>query len=300
MLFAAHRRNASAALVGILPMAGPRSTKVKQPKMPLSCCIITKNEFDRIERCIMAVRDIVDEIVVIDSGSEDDTVAKATSLGAKVFFNAWNGFGPQKRYAEDCATNDWILDLDADEVVTQELAQEISALMCSPSELLPAYRFRQVMVYPGQDHPRLWADSHNYVRLYDRRRVRFRSSLVHDTVDTGDHSVGQLRGIALHHSWRTLAHVRDKLDAYLEMQLQENVPPVWYSAVRLPLDYPREFMRYYIVRRHVTGGWFGLRLSHLCATSRMRRLLSFLRQGLKNAKLEPVLTEGQQKTARNK
>jgi glycosyltransferase involved in cell wall biosynthesis len=257
--------------------------------MPLSCCIITKNESDRIERCIVAVRDIVDEIVVVDSGSEDDTVAKATTLGARVFFNAWDGFGPQKRYAEDRATHDWILSLDADEVVTPELAQEIAALMCSPDDLLPAYRFRQVMVYPGHDRPRLWADSHNYVRLYDRRRVRFRSSLVHDTVDTGDHPVGQLKGIALHHSWRTLEHARRKLDAYFELQLQENVTPIWFSALRLLLDYPREFARYYFVRRHMTGGLFGLRLSHLCAASRLRRLLSFLRQGLKTSMLvEPV------------
>ena len=255
-------------------------------RAPISCCIITKNEGDRIERCIVAVRDIVDEIVVVDSGSEDDTVAKATSLGAKVFFNAWDGFGLQKRYAEDCATHDWILNLDSDEVVTPELAREIATLMRSPEDLLPAYRFRQVMVYPGQDRPRLWADSHNYVRLYDRRRARFRSSLVHDTVDTGDHPVGQLRGIALHHSWRTLEHMRGKLDAYFRLQLQEDVTPVWISALRLPLDYPREFARYYFVRRHVTGGLFGLRLSHLFAAARIRRLFSFLRQGLKHAKLD--------------
>ncbi len=86
--------------------------------MPLSCCIITQDEGDRIERCILAAREIVDEVVIVDSGSTDDTVAKAKSLGAKVFFNAWDGYGPQKRYAEDCATHDWILNLDADEVIT--------------------------------------------------------------------------------------------------------------------------------------------------------------------------------------
>ena len=91
--------------------------------MGLSCCIIAHNEGDRIERCIRAARDIVDEVVVVDCGSTDDTVAKAKALGAKVFYNAWDGYGPQKRFAEDCATNDWILNLDADEVVTPELAR---------------------------------------------------------------------------------------------------------------------------------------------------------------------------------
>ena len=100
--------------------------------MALSCCIIAHNEGDRIERCIRAAQPIVDEIVVVDSGSTDDTVAKAKALGAKVFYNAWDGYGPQKRFAEDCASHDWILNLDADEVVTPELAREIAALMRSP------------------------------------------------------------------------------------------------------------------------------------------------------------------------
>ena len=80
-------------------MQSTRTSDAHMLRTPVSCCIITKNESDRIERCILSLRDIVDEIVVVDSGSEDDTVAKATSLGAKVFFNAWEGFGPQKRHA---------------------------------------------------------------------------------------------------------------------------------------------------------------------------------------------------------
>ena len=97
--------------------------------MGLSCCIIAQDEGDRIESCILAVKDIVDEVVVVDSGSKDDTVAKCEALGAKVVFHKWDGYGPQKRFAEDCASNDWILNLDADELVTPELAREISALM---------------------------------------------------------------------------------------------------------------------------------------------------------------------------
>ncbi|MBL3200736.1 glycosyltransferase, partial [Klebsiella pneumoniae] len=69
--------------------------------MGLTCCIIAHNEADRIERCIRAVKDIVDEVVVVDSGSTDATVAKAEALGAKVVFHAWDGYGPQKRFAED-------------------------------------------------------------------------------------------------------------------------------------------------------------------------------------------------------
>jgi glycosyltransferase involved in cell wall biosynthesis len=240
--------------------------------MGLTCCIIAHNEADRIERCIRAVKDIVDEVVVVDSGSTDATVAKAEALGAKVVFHAWDGYGPQKRFAEDCAANDWILNLDADEVVTPELAREIAALMRSPGTLLPAYRFRQVTVYPGKERPLLWADYHNYVRLYDRRRVRFRESRVHDTVDTKDFPVGQLRGIALHFSWRSLAHVRQKLESYTDLQAKELKKPRWYVLSRLPLEYPILFFRYYVLRRNITGGLTGLRITHEIARARTRRL----------------------------
>jgi glycosyltransferase involved in cell wall biosynthesis len=245
--------------------------------MPLSCCIIAFNEADRIERCIRAALPIADEVIVVDSGSTDSTVEKAKSLGAKVFFNAWDGYGPQKRYAEDCASNDWILNLDADEVLSPELACEIAALMHSPEGLLPAYRFRQVTVYPGQQRPRLWADFHNYVRLYDRRRVRFRESRVHDTIDTGKYPVGQLDGIALHYSWRSIAHVRAKLESYTDLQAKELKKPRWQILVRLPFEYPILLFRYYVLRRNFTGGLIGLRIANIIALARTRRLVKMLR-----------------------
>lgn len=245
---------------------------------PLSCCIITHNEADRIERCILAVRDLVSEVVVVDSGSSDDTVEKAKALGAKTFFNKWNGYGPQKRHAEDCASHDWILNLDADEIVTPELAEEITNLMRSGEPPLPAYRFRQVTVYPGHEKPRLWADYHNYVRLYDRRKARFRQSMVHDTVDTGDLAVGQLDGIALHFSWRSLNHVRDKLERYTDLQAKELKKPRWQVLLRLPLEYPVLFFRYYFLRCNFTGGLTGLRIAHEIARARTRRLLKILSQ----------------------
>ena len=244
--------------------------------MALSCCIITCNEGDRIERCIKAVRDYVDEIVVVDSGSTDDTVAKATALGAKVYYHPWEGFGPQKRFAEECAKHDWVLNLDADEVITEELGREIAALMRVPSSLMPAYRFRQITVYPGQQRPRLWADFHNYVRLYDRRRVRFRNSRVHDTVDTKDYMVGQLDGVALHFSWRTLDHARAKLESYTDLQAKELKKPRWLILARLPFEYPILFFRYFVLRCNFTGGLFGLRLTHLIAVARWRRLVKML------------------------
>ncbi|MBN8552407.1 MAG: glycosyltransferase family 2 protein [Caulobacterales bacterium] len=245
-------------------------------RVRLSCCIIAFNEADRLTRCIEAIRGIADEIVVVDSGSTDGTVDLARSLGAQVFHRDWDGYGPQKRFAEDCASYDWILNLDADEVVTPTLAGEIRTLLSISQPPLPAYRIRMPTVFPGATRPRLWAESHNYVRLYDRRRVRFRDSLVHDTVDTKHEPVGQLEHIALHYSNRSIAHVRQKLDRYTQLQakeLRKSPAAVW---LRLPFEYPLVFFRYYILRRNFTGGAFGFQSSHIAAEMRVKRLLRIL------------------------
>ncbi|WP_031238493.1 glycosyltransferase family 2 protein [Asticcacaulis sp. AC466] len=250
---------------------------------PLSCCIIAKNEGDRIGDCIRAVQGLVSEVVVVDSGSTDDTIAVAEGLGARVVHHDWPGYGPQKRYSEDCAANDWILNLDADEIVTPELFSEIKALMASgPS--LNAYRFKIKNVYPGQKKPRLWADYHNYVRLYDRRVVRFRESQVHDTVDTRSEPVGQLKGAVMHYSARSYDHIRAKLDSYTNLQAKVLKKPAWTIWLRLPFEYPFVFIRYFFFRCHFTGGWDGIYSSHLAAEARAKRLLKIL-AAQKNADL---------------
>ena len=245
--------------------------------VPLSCCIITKNEADRIEACIRAVQPIADEVVVVDSGSTDDTVARAQALGARVIHRDWEGYGPQKRFAEQAARNDWILNLDADEVAGEDFRREVAALLAEGEPPFAAYKVRLVPVYPGQDRPRPWSSAHNHVRLYDRRRTGFPESLVHDAVDTRGEAVGQIRAGVPHYSLRSLGHLREKLDSYTRLQAKELRKPPWLVMARLPFEYPAVFLRYYLVRRNFTGGWFGLGFSHISAEMRVRRLWRILR-----------------------
>ena len=90
----------------------------------IGIAVITKNEVDRIGRLLKSV-DFGNEILVVDSGSTDGTQDLCREMGAKVVFNEWPGFGPQKQVAMDQIRSDWILNLDADEEVSAELAEEM-------------------------------------------------------------------------------------------------------------------------------------------------------------------------------
>ena len=115
---------------------------------PLSIFIIARDEADRIARTIEAVRALSDDIVLVDSGSTDGTQTIAERLGARVVFNPWPGYGPQKRFAEELCRHDWLLNLDADEVVPPELAAEIAALFAGAGPGADAYKLRIAEIFP--------------------------------------------------------------------------------------------------------------------------------------------------------
>ncbi len=118
--------------------------------LPISCFIIAKNEADRIGRTLASVRELADEIVVIDSGSTDGTQDIARAAGARVIFNAWPGFGQQKRFGEDQCRHDWLLNLDADEVVSGTLDASIRAVFASLPPQAAVYGMPALVVYPAR------------------------------------------------------------------------------------------------------------------------------------------------------
>src|ERR1041385_9567882 len=107
--------------------------------MSLSVCIITLNEEDNIVRTLKSVKDIADEIIVVDSGSTDATVRLSEQFGARVFVEPWKGFARQKNSSLEKATCDWILSLDADEEVSPELAASIKALLAAGTPQVAGY-----------------------------------------------------------------------------------------------------------------------------------------------------------------
>jgi len=233
--------------------------------------MITLNEADRVERAIRSVEGIADEVLVVDSGSNDGTVALCERLGAKVIHNPWTGYGPQKRFAEDQASHDWILNLDADEWLSDGLRVELKDLLTRPLPATRSFRLKVRIVYPRRDRPAPFAHFHQYVRLYNRRTTRFCDSLTHDEVPPTDDLV-ELKSEMLHKSYRDFAHIVTKTISYYELQKTERRK----RGLRLPLrafvEFPFQFFKYYFIRRHIFGGADGFAYATALAIGRWCRV----------------------------
>lgn len=256
-------------------------------KIPLSVFIIAKNEADRIPLVIHAVRDWVDEVIVIDSGSTDATVAVSEALGARVLFNAWRGYGPQKVFAEQQCRNQWLLNLDADEEVSPELAQEICTLFGS-GELAKssAYTLPILPLYPFQTTGHPWTAFHHPVRLYRKDMAGFKDELVHDSVVVHEGRIGHLKGMVKHRSFRSLAHHVEKVNSYSSAQAEvlaaRGRDPGLLALLLTPI---LAFFKQYFLRREFVNGVDGIVVSYMYAFQRFIRLAKTReRQNLKRKK----------------
>jgi len=186
------------------------TTQVATPPL-LSVIIITKNETRHIAACLESVS-FADEIIVLDSGSSDDTCEIARAHGAQVHVSAdWPGFGPQKNRALDLATGQWILTIDADERVTPELAAEIQRTLAAPTH--DAYRIARLTEFDGRfmRHTGWWPD---YVlRLFRRGTARFSDAAVHESVQPQG-KPGTLQGHFLHYPYENIAALLHKVNRY--------------------------------------------------------------------------------------
>lgn len=231
-----------------------------QVPLPVSCFIIAKNEADRIGHAIRSVHDWVAEVVVVvDSTSSDGTDEVARSLGAVVIQNAWSGYGPQKRFGEDCCQNNWLLNLDADEAVTPELKAEICDLFAAGEPKADGYEIAIVDLFPGEERPSRFAHTLAPVRLYRRDRGRYSKSPVHDRVAfSPDASIDRLAGIIYHRSIRSLGDQIAKLDRYSTMQADDFVARGRsLPLVRVYMEFPLTFLKAWIGRRLVLRGAYG-------------------------------------------
>ncbi len=255
---------------------GPGAIAAPGPLL-ISCFIITKNEEKRIARAINSVIGLVDEIVVVDSGSTDRTTEICRELGARIIVNDWKGYGPQKRFAEAQCRNDWLLNLDADEVLTGALANEIRNIFAPDRKLADGYRLVIAEMFPGRNRPLPLARHDQVIRLYDRRKMRFSDSPVHDRVFSGEARVKQMKNVILHYSFLTLSQSIAKINYYTDLQAATNnrhSPAV--LRLRLLTELPLNFIRYYLFRGYFMAGFQGLSYAMVHATFRFFRIAKML------------------------
>ncbi|MDW5502756.1 glycosyltransferase family 2 protein [Pseudomonas lundensis] len=181
----------------------------------LSVVIIAKNEAGLLPDCLHSVA-WADEIVMLDSGSQDDSVAVAESLGAKVFTHVdWQGFGKQRQLAQSYANHDYILMIDADERVTSELRQSIEqTLTAADDNQVYSCARRNLFLGRFMRHSGWYPDRVN--RLYANQRYRYNDNLVHESLNTHGAKVVPLNGDLLHLTCRDFFAFQRKQLRYAE------------------------------------------------------------------------------------
>jgi hypothetical protein len=244
----------------------------------LSAILITRNAASQLPACLAALA-FCDEIVVVDSGSDDDTIAIARQRGARVVEQAWLGFGPQKQFAVEQAKNDWVLCVDADERVSDELRASIVAELAAPK--FHAYRFPRCNRFMGRylRHGEGYPDWS--LRLFDRHHARWSNDAVHEKVIT-DTAVGVLAGDLLHDSAETVDHYLAKQDRYTTLAAEEALAcGKRATLLHLALSPLVRFVKFYIVRFGFLDGLPGL----------MHILIGCRNSYLKYAKMRAITAE---------
>ncbi|WP_227105929.1 glycosyltransferase family 2 protein [Chromobacterium rhizoryzae] len=221
----------------------------------ISVVLITKNAETSLEKCLDSVG-FADEIVLVDSGSTDRTLAIASAYKAKVIHQDWLGFGPQKQLAVRAASHDWVLCLDADECLSENLVNEIKELLDNPQATAFQFprcnRFMGRFLKHGEGYPD-WS-----LRLFHRAHARWSDDLVHEYV-IADGPVHKLRHELMHESGEDIALYLSKQNRYTSLQAEQLLQRGKRVGIaKLILSPLLRFVKFYFFRRGFLDGVPGL------------------------------------------
>ena len=231
----------------------------------ISACLITLNEEHNLPRALASVRDVVDEIVVVDSGSTDRTVAIAREHGATVHSRAWTNYSEQKNFAAERASHDWILSLDADEELSTAL--ETSLLRWKQAEpRAAAYEVSRRPGYLGKwiRHSGWYPDLQR--RFYRRDAARF-EGIVHEALRFNG-TPGRLEGDLLHYTVRSFAEHEDNVERYTTLAAEQMFAEGrrrWRSGVRLAPGW--SWFHTFFLRGGFLDGYRGWLIARMAARS---------------------------------
>lgn len=188
----------------------------------LSAVLIVRDEAKRLPACLASLHGLVDEIVIVDTGSEDDTMAIARAAGARVTSLPFTGFGPLKQAALEMASGRWVLSIDADERVTAPLAAEIRGVLEDDRPEPDGYWIRRELVYLGRRLRFGGAESDWVVRLVRRERAHFVPLAIHERLEV-EGRTERLRGTLTHVKYESLSQHVATIDRYTTMIAAERM-----------------------------------------------------------------------------
>ena len=234
-------------------------------KVPLSVIVITRNEEQNIVACLASVQ-WADEIVVVDSQSDDRTVDLAKTFTERIFVREWCGFGEAKNFALSKTSHDWVLWLDADERVPGELTKEIESTLASNSTEFHGYEIARRAFFIGKWIRHCGWYPGYVVRLFKREGARFNDARVHEKVEFAG-KIGRLENDLFHYTDESLYHYFSKFNNYTTLAAEDLAAKrKQLKKYDLLLRPPYVFFKMYILKLGFLDGMHGFVLSLLSAS----------------------------------
>ncbi len=230
----------------------------------ISVVIIAFNEEEHIEKCIQSCHPVASEVIVVDSMSTDATAKISEAAGAIVVRKKWDGYGQNKNHGVDLAQNDWILSIDADEILTPELQDEINDLTLEEGHL---YWIRNRVNYCGHwiKHTE-WKPAFK-ARLYHRNERRWNHKIVHESLDGAKRLKRvELKGMMWHYSYTSYEEHLQKTENYAKLSalrwIDESYKPGFLKRLAGPSV---RFLKSYIFQLGFLDGSLGYQISKMSA-----------------------------------
>lgn len=237
----------------------------------LSVVIICKNEADVIGKTLQSLQGLTDDIVVFDNGSTDSTIEIAKQFNIQLHQGSWEGFGKTKMKAITLARYEWILNLDADEVIDEELKQSLLVLELNNERIAYEMRFKNFL---GNKHLKYgeWGND-KHIRLFNRKVVHWNDAPVHERLIMSEGTtIKRLKGYVLHRTMKDVEDYKTKTIKYAMLSadkyFRQNKKATWFKLNMAPAF---TFFNYYILKLGFLDGHAG----YICA--RMTAWYTFLK-----------------------
>lgn len=231
----------------------------------ISVVIITKNEAQNISDCLESVK-WADEIIVVDSGSEDETISIAKRFTDKVLINEWKGFADQKSFAMNQATNEWILSIDADERVTEKLKDEI---LNSDLNQFDGYRIKRENYFLGKLIRGCGWGNDYQLRLFRKSKTKLTNRLVHEGFEV-EGKIGQLKNSMQHFSYRNFSDAITKINHYSTLEAIEKQNRKKVTAFTIVVTPVVAFLQHFFLRQGFIDGIYGLFVSIMHSITKLQ------------------------------